>query len=151
MTLCKCGCGQPAVKVWARKQCYKRWRNLHHPHHEPRRILFERDGGVCSCCGVDTMALRSEHITRLANLFPGCLPEVMDELHPELSPAGYPSLKYSWWQADHIETAAEGGSCSIDNYRTLSWPCHKRESARQMARMAESRRAGNTLELVLTA
>lgn len=145
MTLCKCGCGKPAIKTWNDKRCYKKWRNEHHPHHEPRRILFERDGGICSCCGVDTMALRSSHIQSLAAHFPGMIPALMDELHPELRPAGYPTLKYSWWQADHIEAASEGGSSGIENYRTLAWPCHKRETSRQAARMAENKRAGATL------
>ncbi len=95
------------------------------------------------------MALRSGYIHTLAALFPGMMPTLMDELHPELRPAGYPSLKYSWWQADHIEAASEGGSCDIDNYRTLSWPCHKRETSRQAARMAENKRAGGTMELTL--
>lgn len=149
MTLCKCGCGQPAVKVWARKQCYKKWRNTNHPHHEPRKILFERDGGVCSCCGVDTMRLRAQHIERLHARFPGEIPAVMDELHPEMRPAGYPSLKYSWWQADHINPASEDGSSGIKNYRTLSWPCHKRETAKQAARMAENKRAGQTMVMEL--
>lgn len=95
------------------------------------------------------MRLRAQHIERLHARFPGEIPAVMDELHPEMRPAGYPSLKYSWWQADHIEAASEGGSCDIDNYRTLSWPCHKRETSKQAARMAENRRAGGTMVMEL--
>ncbi len=46
------------------------------------------------------------------------------------------------WQADHIVPVIEGGgSCGLDNLRTLCTGCHNQESAKLAARRAEARRA----------
>jgi hypothetical protein len=46
-----------------------------------------------------------------------------------------------FWQSDHINPVAEGGgSCGLDNLRTLCTPCHAVETARLAARLAETRR-----------
>ncbi len=46
------------------------------------------------------------------------------------------------WQADHIVPVAEGGgSCGLDNLRTLCTDCHRKETAKLAARRAEARRA----------
>lgn len=46
------------------------------------------------------------------------------------------------WQADHIVPVVEGGgSCGLDNLRTLCTVCHKSETAKLAARRAEARRA----------
>jgi 5-methylcytosine-specific restriction protein A len=44
------------------------------------------------------------------------------------------------WQADHIVPVVEGGgSCGLDNLRTLCTECHKRETAKLRARLAGRR------------
>jgi 5-methylcytosine-specific restriction endonuclease McrA len=44
------------------------------------------------------------------------------------------------WQADHIIPVAEGGgSCGLENLRTLCISCHKRETAALAARRAAAR------------
>lgn len=44
------------------------------------------------------------------------------------------------WQADHIRPVAEGGgSCGLENLRTLCTACHNRETAKLAARRAEAR------------
>lgn len=48
-----------------------------------------------------------------------------------------------FWQSDHINPVAEGGgSCGLDNLRTLCTPCHAVETARLSARLAELRKHG---------
>ena len=45
------------------------------------------------------------------------------------------------WDADHIVPVVEGGgSCGLENLRTLCTPCHKQETAKLAARRAEARR-----------
>ena len=45
------------------------------------------------------------------------------------------------WQADHIVPVAEGGgSCGLDNLRTLCTGCHKAATAELAARLARARR-----------
>jgi 5-methylcytosine-specific restriction endonuclease McrA len=149
---CKCGCGNlvaPGRKVYATPQCHGRWRHKVHNHREVRTALFERDGGVCSMCGCNTMQMRSEHIERLHARFPGQIPVLMDELHPEIRPSGFPSLRHSWWQADHEIPVIEGGTSDSNNYRSLCTPCHKEETRSLQCRRAENRRAGDTLSLGL--
>lgn len=46
------------------------------------------------------------------------------------------------WQADHIVPVIEGGgSCGLDNLRTLCTDCHQQETKKLAGRRAEARRA----------
>lgn len=46
------------------------------------------------------------------------------------------------WQADHTVPVVEGGGeCGLDGMRTLCGACHKQETAKLRARLAERRRA----------
>ena len=48
----------------------------------------------------------------------------------------------SWWEADHIVPVVEGGGgCGPEGYRTLCLRCHRIETARLAARLAEKRAA----------
>lgn len=47
----------------------------------------------------------------------------------------------AFWQADHIRECARGGwGTGLDNLRTLCTPCHKEETARLAAELAEDRK-----------
>jgi len=49
------------------------------------------------------------------------------------------------WQADHIVPVVEGGgSCGLDNLRTLCHTCHLQQTALLRKRLAERRKAGGT-------
>ena len=51
------------------------------------------------------------------------------------------------WHMDHIIPVIEGGgSCGLENLRTLCIPCHKKETAKLAARRAEARRASLAVE-----
>ena len=119
-----------------------------------RAKLFERDQGVCSLCGMDTepfrrtlvpfqedlthplmftlypmivLTLRSEGWTNVRLRGSGCYPEAIE-------------FK-SFWEADHILPVVEGGGeCSLENYRTLCYICHKATTAELTARLAQERR-----------
>lgn len=46
------------------------------------------------------------------------------------------------WEADHIVPVVEGGgSCGLENLRTLCTKCHKDETSKLAARRAEAKRA----------
>lgn len=45
------------------------------------------------------------------------------------------------WDADHRIPLAEGGTKTPDNLRVLCRPCHKAETAKLRARLAEARRS----------
>jgi len=46
------------------------------------------------------------------------------------------------WDCDHVKPVVKGGgSCGLENLRTLCRPCHKRETKLLAARRAEARRA----------
>jgi 5-methylcytosine-specific restriction endonuclease McrA len=48
---------------------------------------------------------------------------------------------HSGWEADHIVPVVEGGgSCGLENLRTLCTTCHRLETAKLAARRAERRR-----------
>lgn len=53
----------------------------------------------------------------------------------------------SWWEADHIIPVSEGGGgCGPEGYRTLCLRCHRVETARLAARLAEKRRSAKQPE-----
>ena len=86
-----------------------------------RRLLKQRDRGVCLFCGLDCLALERGYkqwshapIVGMRNWLVAGLRE------KRFSP--YQSM----WAADHIVPVVEGGGdCGLDNYRTLCVPCHK--------------------------
>lgn len=52
---------------------------------------------------------------------------------------GWPiHVRTSWWEADHIVPVAEGGGqpTTLDAYRTLCWPCHRKVTAELRRRLS---------------
>lgn len=81
-----------------------------------RRLVCRRDLGICALCG-------------------------SGEFCEYPRPSRY-CISTSDWEMDHIVPVAEGGGlCGLDGYRTLCVPCHKIESAKLAARLAERRKA----------
>jgi 5-methylcytosine-specific restriction protein A len=92
--------------------CVDAWRIKTDPAHL-RRMVWERDHGVCALCGLDTCA---------------------DMRQKRCGATG------DRWQADHIVPVIEGGGeCGLDNLRTLCTACHKRATAALAARRADQR------------
>lgn len=60
--LCHCGCGREVVpprRTSFSDECVKAW----HERNDPttiRRVILERDRGICAHCGLDTESLRRE-------------------------------------------------------------------------------------------
>ena len=80
-----------------------------------RRAVYERDHGVCSKCGLDTVKLEQE----LRQLPVGA------ERDARKLALGFPAHRDSLWDADHVQPVAEGGGlCGLDNMATLCIRCH---------------------------
>ena len=122
-----------------------------------RYKLRERDHGVCSICGLDTLALalaiewlnlrcRKGWLTSWRNSkadsiekHSECRQWSMEEWHGFLRAVG---VGHRWpgdlWDADHIVPVIEGGGeTGLENLRTLCIPCHKKETAVLRKRLAE--------------
>jgi hypothetical protein len=105
--------------------CVHEWRLRSDPGYL-REKVFERDRGVCSLCGVDTLDLRRRK--------------------RKLGYAERAAFERQWgnrktlWDADHIVPVAEGGGeCDVDNMRTLCVLCHRKATSELRNRL---KRAG---------
>ena len=160
LPLCrKCGSECPTRRnTFCSAACVHEWKLRTQPAYQARHVL-KRDAGVCELCARDCVALLEELrvLRKSARLqrFPG-----MSEWTAESSlanslngeayvarcdelglPLSFRSLTRRLWEMDHRVPVAEGGgSCGIDNLRTLCWSCHRRVTAELRARLAERRR-----------
>lgn len=104
-----------------------------------RAQVFALERGVCQLCGIDANALwlritalhPAERLNALCNAN-WKLPQSSSALERLLQKP----KEGDFWQADHIQAVAEGGgSCGLDNLRTLCTPCHKTETDKLRARL----------------
>lgn len=108
--------------------CVHEWKLRSQPAYLRENVLL-RDRGICSACGVDTIAAY-----RRLRFSSGSTRRSLLE-HWGLKKRSRKSL----WDADHILPVAEGGGeCDLANIRTLCLRCHRtatmklRERLRQM-------------------
>jgi hypothetical protein len=130
---------------WCGQECVEEYLVRSNPGHA-RRQVEKRDRGVCSGCGVDTNQLkrvmralgmaiwRAEHMGGRAAAKYGRWKAALL--------ARFPWFRLGHlWEADHVVPVAEGGgSCGLENLRTLCLGCHRRATAQLAARLAEKRR-----------
>jgi len=95
-----------------------------------RERVYERDRGICSRCGLDTV----EFYRRLRVL-------PAKERRRLRSRLDLPATRTSFWDADHVLAVAEGGGeCDLDNMRTLCLWCHGDATAALRQRMRARKR-----------
>ena len=120
-------CGEQVPKgkrTWCGEECVDKALVICQPGFAAKKVR-ERDRGVCSLCGTDTVALRQRARRHREKL-------------EQCKALGYPGVWRKWWEADHIVPVSEGGGlCGLENYRTLCVPCHKRETAKLRKRLAK--------------
>ena len=116
--------------------CVHQWRLRTDPGYL-RDQVFARDRGICSSCGIDTIAAynalkRARGSARLAGM----------RLYGMKSITSRRSL----WDADHILPVAEGGGqCDLDNLRTLCLLCHREVTLHLRRRLATRSLANSAL------
>jgi 5-methylcytosine-specific restriction protein A len=106
-----------------------------------REQVKARDHGICSLCSLNTVTLRvtfSMYAAKFGIRWSGELPMYLPPpVSDFLSFHHIPRFRASsrdWWDADHVHpVVAGGGSCGIDNIRTLCIPCHKQVTRAQRA------------------
>ena len=144
---CSKKCGSDAFASWDWKAA--------------RGLVYERDRGVCSNCGINTEDLRKafrwfndwlhKEDARAGNSLRGVTFRTEPTLRSLMSAKGIPkhlALEDNFWQADHIIPLAEGGKlCDLDNLRTVCIPCHKKHTAALAARLAQQRRVAKATTL----
>lgn len=152
-------------KTFCSDDCVSSHKVLTDPGHV-RRLVLERDHGVCAVCGLDTDAL--QRILTSEWMVAGEIMEVLmrkaarEDVIARLRGHGWSEraaeasfghwaefdakiirgkLHRSLWAADHIKPVVEGGGgCGLDNYRTLCVPCHNKASAALAKRRASARK-----------
>jgi 5-methylcytosine-specific restriction protein A len=170
--VCSCGCGKPpgpGRHRWHSQACVDAWLVLNSPQHV-RKLVMERDNGVCSMCGTDTLAMRSRfreayhEISRYVGWWARTLQsEVIKTMPPDNRSwhGAYMEARRrcgadAWqeellapyasrdWQADHIlPVCMGGGQCGLEGYRTLCTPCHKQVTRKLAADRAKARRSAH--------
>lgn len=131
--LCRqCGKETPGPRrTFCNDKCVSAWKMKTDPAHV-RRVVFERDKGVCVQCGLDTVALERalstlhwiQHRWGVENQRPEFreVSRLADEIRKILKV----QHRVTYWDADHIvEVVNGGGECGLDNYQTLCCWCHR--------------------------
>ena len=145
-------CGNP--------ECLHLWKLKSNPNYQAQHVL-ERDKGVCALCGLDCLAALAELESLMAREaaarygadkyvpanYAALRPVSFPEFHERCDELGLSrherNLARRLWEMDHTVPVAEGGgSCGLENLRTLCCACHRKATAALAARRAEARRAG---------
>lgn len=168
---CHCGCGrvvEPPRRTAFSDQCVTDYQQRNDPG-TIRKIVEERDHGVCALCGTDTaehdrmvrgtvrlwrwLAQREaerlftakqliDYDGKIANAWGAVSWWTHQQVTEQLKDRRWETSVSHLWEADHIIPVIEGGGgCGPEGYRTLCLPCHKKETAALAARLAEKRRA----------
>jgi 5-methylcytosine-specific restriction endonuclease McrA len=128
-------CRRPvrALRTWCGSECVDAWRVAQGDGRVVRRLLWERDCGVCARCARDTKVVAGD----LSGLREEAGVALLVALGWTQCSAAYAlrvgRLPYTLWQADHVVPVVLGGLNVLSNYRTLCGPCHASET-RELAR-----------------
>lgn len=151
-------------RTFCSDECVNEWKIRSDPGHARRRV-YERDGGICALCKVNTEGAKAEGIALLGRLFaqrtsiewrgyfansgPSLIKK--DQSHPEwLAHCAKYRLKPDHnpyrapWHADHrIPVVEGGGECGLDNLRTLCIPCHQDVTRKLRKRIAQRKKGSS--------
>lgn len=124
LTLCRCGCGREvhAPRLWyATKQCKDRFKLRSDPKYLRQRV-WQRDKGICSQCGRDTVA---QWEALAAMKFEDRLKAAVQFQIPK-----HRLRTGELWDAHHVIPVCKGGGeADLSNLITLCLSCHREETA----------------------
>lgn len=121
-------------RAWCGEGCVEQYLIRCHGH-TVRRLVLERDRGICAFCGMDAEKLfrvirLAQHHGRDFGLRLSGWAGLLDQL------GRFNSFGETFWQPDHIvPVSGGGGQCGLSNYRTLCTPCHLVETGRLRTRL----------------
>lgn len=119
-----CGVENHHEGLFCTSGCQHEWR-IRKDHAYMRRYIWERDGGVCCLCGLDTEDQARRLLLVLEQHGHAAYLEARRE-------QGIPSHRATLWDVDHVRAVASGGgSCGEENLRTLCLGCHRERTTRQ--------------------
>ena len=140
---------EPPRRTFCGDECVEEW-NVRNSASHARRRVFERDQGVCRLCRIDTRQqireLREEfQIVRFNRRPPA---DRAKAFYARLHSLSIPLSRWQeadpfrgCWDMDHITPVAEGGgSCGLDNLRTLCLRCHHRQTRRLRQRQKQRKK-----------
>lgn len=130
----------PPKRSWCSKACVKEFL-IRCSADSLRRAVFDRDKGVCACCGADT-----EQIKRIMSHAQHGYDKLTHGLIKHSGWQDWPSYviglvfqrvgfnqSKTLWEADHIKEVCNGGEGSLENIQTLCVPCHKAKTKKMHA------------------
>lgn len=121
----------PGRYTFCSEYCVHEWKLRTQPAYL-RDKVFERDRGICRCCGVDTV----EEARRLGFARGKQRAQLLQYWGLQRR------TRKSLWDADHILPVVEGGGeCDLENIRTLCLRCH-RDATMQLRRRIKNLAVG---------
>lgn len=131
------GCGQLVGKgrrSYCSRKCSLEFEIAYFPS-SSRRHLRNRDKGICAICGRDCYKFQRvmKWVQRFTNY--KTARDICNEL-------GFPGYVHAGeiWQVDHAKPVCEGGwGTGLENLRTLCSVCHRIETNKLLARLAQER------------
>lgn len=138
----------PPRRTWCSQACVDEWL-VRSSGARLRHVVHERDQGVCALCGLDTAKLARilKHFSRSLDVMTLAVPdgERLYNVRRTARWAIFERLGFipdrTFWEADHIVPVVRGGgSCGLENIRTLCIPCHRDETKKLAADRARERR-----------
>lgn len=135
---------EPPRRTFCSEACVDEW-NIRSSPSYARQKVYERDKGVCALCGVDTgkqaKELRAEfgvQHSRPAADREKAFYARLRALH--ISSSRWHETFGGLWDMDHTVPVIEGGgSCGLENLRTLCLRCHWQQT-RTLGRRRSQRR-----------
>jgi 5-methylcytosine-specific restriction protein A len=151
-----CGAEPPkGRRTFCSDACVDAWKVRSNPGYAAQRVLA-RDKGVCAVCSIDCVALLEElrQLRRELRVAAGHFDvdhsfsfelegdHAFGRRVRELGLAGARlHLARRLWEMDHTTPVVEGGgSCGLDNLRTLCWQCHRTATGLLRRRLADKKR-----------
>jgi len=120
-----------------------------------RAAVFERDHGVCTYCGTDTVAIKERLESmpgyRKYNWDIGSTEAEHAEYEAELEKLGLKGRIIGaagghLWEAHHKTAVAEGGGgeITVDDLATACWKCHPKHTSETIRRLRKTKRLSQT-------
>lgn len=139
---------EPPRRTFCGDDCVHEWSVRQSPAYA-RAKVWERDRGVCTLCGTDTVKQRQELRAEFDfNERSSRPPEDRRKaFYARLKALHIPTSR--WWSAghqgcwdmDHATPVVEGGGgCGLDNLRTLCLRCHWQQTRRLRQRRSKRKR-----------